>query len=88
MLRLAIFEHIAPASDAAVGRRRATCPEPQQRLERCHGLLASIVPKNKLVEVSLELRAAHAVIGADQPLLQIADRAIGDVCATFAAAVA
>jgi hypothetical protein len=78
MLRLALFQHIAPASDAAVGRRRPTSPEPQQRLERCHGLLAAIVPKDELVEVSLELRAAHAVIGANQPLLQIADRAIGE----------
>ena len=77
-MRLAIFQHIAAASDAAVGCRRATSPEPEQRLERWHGLLAAIVPKDELVEVSLELRAAHAVIGANQPLLQIADRAIGE----------
>jgi hypothetical protein len=31
------------------------------------------VPKDEFVEVNLELRLAHAVMGADQPLLEIAD---------------
>lgn len=78
MLRSAVCQHIAPASDAPVRRRRATRPEPKQRLERCHKLPTAVVAKDELVEVCLQLCAAHAVIGANQPLLKIADRAIGE----------
>ncbi len=70
------LEHIAPAADAAVGRRRTGGAQAEQGLEGRHGLLAAIVPKNELVQVRLPLRAAHAVIRADQPLLKISDRAV------------
>src|SRR5258708_38199416 len=42
-----------------------------------HRLLAPIVSKDKLIEIDLELSAADTVIGADQPLLEVADRAVG-----------
>ena len=42
-----------------------------------HGLLAAIMSKDELVQVNLELSAAHAVVGADQPLLQVSDGAVG-----------
>jgi hypothetical protein len=35
------------------------------------------VPEDKFVEVNLQLRFAHAVVGADQPLLEVPDGAIG-----------
>jgi hypothetical protein len=35
------------------------------------------VPEDKFVEVNLELRFAYAVVGADQPLLEIPNSAIG-----------
>ena len=41
-----------------------------------HRLLPAIVPKHELVEIDLELRPAHSVVGADQPLLEVADGAV------------
>lgn len=79
MLRLGLLEqleHIAPAANATVGRRRPTAPQAEQGLEGRHRLLAAIVPKDELVEIRLQLRAAHAVIRTDQPLLQIPDGAV------------
>lgn len=35
------------------------------------------MPKDELIEIDLELALANAVMGADQPLLQVADRPIG-----------
>lgn len=81
MLRLGLLEqleHIAPAANAMVGRRRPTASQAEQGLEGRHRLLAAIVPKDELVEIRLQLRAAHAVIGADQPLLKIPDGAVSE----------
>jgi hypothetical protein len=51
-------------------------PEPQQGLECRHRLLAPIMAKGEFVKISLELVAAHAVVGSEQPLLQVADGAV------------
>ena len=59
-----------------VRRRRVASSQTEQGLERGHGLLAAIVAKNKFVKVNLELIPAHAVIGPDQPLLQVANSAV------------
>jgi hypothetical protein len=45
-------------------------------LECSHGLPAPIVAKNKFIKLNLELFAAHAVVGTDQPLLEITNRAV------------
>jgi hypothetical protein len=37
----------------------------------------AIVSKHELIEVHLEFGLAHTVIGADEPLLQVASRSIG-----------
>ena len=50
--------------------------EAEERLERCHGLLPPVVAKDEFVEIDLELIAAHTMISSDQPLLQVADRAV------------
>jgi len=79
MLRLGLLEqleHIAPAANANVGRRRPAALQAEQGLEGRHRLLAAIVPKDELVEIRLQLRAADAVIGADQPLLEVPDGAV------------
>jgi len=34
------------------------------------------VAEDEFVEISLELIAAYAVVGSNQPLLQVADRAV------------
>ena len=48
----------------------------KQSLEGCHRLPPAIVSKDEFVEVNLELIAAHTVVGPDQPLLQVANRAV------------
>jgi hypothetical protein len=45
------------------------------KLKCRHGLPAPIMAEDEFVEVDLELIAAHAVIGSNQPLLQVADGA-------------
>ena len=63
----------------AVVRGRSTCgSEAKESLEGSHGLLSAIVPKDELVEVGLELRAADPVMSADEPLLEVADGAVGE----------
>jgi hypothetical protein len=36
------------------------------------------VPENEFIQVDLELSSAHAVVGANQPLLKVANGAIGE----------
>jgi hypothetical protein len=40
--------------------------------------LAAIVPKDEFVEVYLELGLTHTVVGADEPLLEVANGSIGE----------
>ena len=49
----------------------------EQSLECRHRGLPAIVSKHELVEVHLKLSAAHAVVRANQPLLQVANCAVG-----------
>src|ERR1700731_4540989 len=56
--------------------RLAPGSETEQSLERGHGLPAPIVTKDEFIKISLKLIAAHAVIGSDQPLLQIPHGAV------------
>src|SRR5216683_5309676 len=65
-------------ADAVVRGRSACGSEAKESLEGSHGLLSAIVPKDELVEVGLELRAADPVMSADEPLLEVADGAIGE----------
>ena len=68
--------YVASASNLSVRGGRTSRPEAQQRLKGGHGLPPTIVPKDELVEIDLQLRFADAVIRADQPLLQVADGAV------------
>ena len=51
--------------------------ETEEGLEGSHGGLSAIVTKDELIEVDLKLRAAHPMVGTNQPLLQIAHSAVG-----------
>ncbi len=51
--------------------------EAEKGLESCHRLPSAVVPKNKLVQVGLELGATDPVMSAHEPLLQVTDGAIG-----------
>jgi len=57
--------------------RLAPGSETKQCLERGHGLPAPIVAEDEFIKINLKLIAAHAVIGSDQPLLEIPN---GSVC--------
>ena len=76
MLRSAGGQPVLGTANPAVRRRCASGPEAEQRLKGGHRLPPTVVPKDELIEVDLQLRLADPVVRANQPLLQIADRAI------------
>jgi hypothetical protein len=43
------------------------------------------VPEDELIQINLELSSAHAMVGADQPLLEVANRAISEWYGRFRA---
>src|SRR5258706_16259248 len=62
---------VSGTSNLQVGRGRVSRPEAEQRLKRDHGLSPTIVPKDELVQVDLQLRLTDSMVRADQPLLQV-----------------
>lgn len=52
-------------------------PKAEERLESRHGFPPAIVPENKLVKVGLQMASAYPMVGPYKPLLEIANRAIG-----------
>lgn len=67
---------ILSTSYELIGRGFTAGSEPEQSLERRHRLLAPVVAKNELVQINLKLSRTDAVMGSDQPLLQITDCAV------------
>jgi hypothetical protein len=63
-------------SHLLIGRGLVLGSESQQGLKRRHRLLASIMVKDEFIKISLELMAAYAVMGSEQPLLQVGDGAV------------
>src|SRR6516225_12466933 len=49
----------------------------KESLESGHGLPSAVVSEDELVEVDLELTAADAMVGANQPLLEVTDGSVG-----------
>ena len=68
------LRQIARAADDAPRGRSPRAAESEQRLKRRHGRFPAVVPKGEFVEIDLQMRAADAVVRADEPLLQVADR--------------
>ena len=68
---------VPSASNLSVRRGSASCPEAEQCLKGGHRLPPTIVPKDELVKIDLQLPFTDAVVGADQPLLHVADGAVG-----------
>ena len=60
-----------------IGRGLASGSETEQGLERGHRQPPAIMAKDEFVEINLKLIPAYAVIGSDQPLLQVANSAVG-----------
>src|SRR5574342_1264318 len=71
------FSQVQSTSNAAVSRGLLSRSKTEQSLKSGHGLITPIMPKDKLVEVNLELRGADSMIGTDQPLLEVADSTVG-----------
>ena len=71
------FCQIQSTSNAAISRGPLSCSQTEQGLKSRHGLVTPIMAENELIEINLELRAADAVVGADQPLLKVADSTVG-----------
>lgn len=59
-----------------ISRGGAASSEAEQGLESCHRLLSPIIAKDKFIEVHLELIPAYTMMRSDQPLLQVANRAV------------
>ena len=68
---------VAGSTDTAGRRWQVRSSEAEQGLKRGHGLAPAIVPKDELVQIHGKLGATDAVIGADQPLLEIANGPVG-----------
>ena len=68
-----ITTNTGAAANSAISRPTA---QAEQSLKSGHRLPPSVVTKDELVQVHLELLLAHSVVGSDEPLLEIADRAV------------
>ena len=80
MLRLSdshLSLEVTGAADAAGRGGPVGRSETEQGLKGGHGLSPAIVTKDELIQVDGKLGAADAVVGADQPLLKVADGAVG-----------
>src|SRR5271166_5716829 len=67
---------IACATNEFAGCRPTRGPEAEQGLERSHRGLAPVVAEDEFIEINLQLMAPDAVVGPDEPLLQVADRPV------------
>ncbi len=67
---------IASTADETSGGRPACCPESEQGLKGGHRRLASVMAKDEFVEIDLQVMPADAVIGADEPLLQVTEEGL------------
>lgn len=68
--------YVLCSSNIFIRCRGAASPKTEQGLERSHRCPATVVAENELIQINLELVPAHAVIGSNEPLLQIANSAV------------
>ena len=68
---------VTGAADAAGRCGPVRRSQTEQSLKGGHRLSPAIVTKNELIQVDGKLNAADAVVGADQPLLEVADGPVG-----------
>ena len=52
--------------------------EAEEGLEGRHGLPSAIVPKDELIQIDLQLGAAHPMVGTEEPLLEVPDGTISE----------
>ena len=70
---------------SAYTRLISTSSEAKEGLKGGCGCFPAVVPEGEFIEVDLELRLAHSVVGADQPLLEVSNSAIGKWDSRFGA---
>ncbi len=68
-----VFRKVRGATYLVVGCGLVVGSEAEECLERDHGEPPAIMAKDEFIEVDLELITAHAVVGSDQPLLEVAN---------------
>jgi hypothetical protein len=68
---------ILTAAQSASGGWGTPGTETEERLERRHRGSPAIMAEDEFIEVDVQFCAADTVMRADQPLLQIADGAVG-----------
>src|ERR1017187_990761 len=69
-------EYVLCASNAIIRCKCAASPKAEQGLKCGHGPSSAIMAEDEFIEITLELVAAYPVVSSDQPLLQIANRAV------------
>jgi len=69
---------VASALDPTIRSGCPTSAQAEKGLKSRHRLLSAIVAENKLIEVRLELTATNAMMGTNQPVLEVADDTIGE----------
>ena len=68
--------HVLSAPNPSIRCWRTTRSESEQRLKGRRRCSPTIVPEHELVQINLELRSTDAMMGADEPLLKIANNAV------------
>ena len=63
--------------DPLVARRASAASKAEQGLEGGPGLVSTVRPEDKLIEVDLELPPADSVMSPHKPVLKVADRPVG-----------
>ena len=76
MLRLAATQNVLSAPNPTVWGWRPSGAQTEQGLKGRRRFPATVMPKRELVQVNLKLTATDTMVGADQPLLEIADRPV------------
>ena len=72
------WSEVAGSTDPAGRRGPVRSAEAEQGVKRRHGLAPAIVTKDELVEVDGQLGTADAMVGTNQPLLEVANGPVGE----------
>jgi len=70
-------ERCSAVPDPLVARRASAASKAEQGLEGGPGLVSTVRPEDKLIEVDLELPPADSVMSPHKPVLKVADRPVG-----------
>lgn len=72
-----LHDVVLPAAYVLIARRRASSSKAKQGLESGHRLLSPIIAKDKFIEVALQMIPADTMMSSNKPLLEVANRSVG-----------